>query len=80
MQFRAAPMPAILFLPGCRTAAPAVTGTATFRERMALPKESAFEVASLDVSPADGKTKLKDLLLKRVGDGAAAGTAASDSR
>jgi hypothetical protein len=35
----------LLPLPGCRTESPAVTGTATYQERIALPKDAAFEAA-----------------------------------
>ncbi len=45
----------VLALLGCRTTAPGavVSGTATYRERIALPPEAAFEATLEDVSRAD---------------------------
>ena len=42
----------LLPLPACRTESPAVTGTATYQERIALPKDAVFEAALVDVSRA----------------------------
>jgi putative lipoprotein len=37
---------------GCHRAPPAVVGTATYRQRVALPKDAAFAAALLDIPPA----------------------------
>ena len=42
---------------------PAVTGTATYRERMALPPDAVFEAALVDISQPGGRAKVLTMVL-----------------
>lgn len=50
---------------GCNREPPAVVGTATYRERVALPKDAAFAAALLDVPPAGAPMRVVAMTLTR---------------